>query len=284
MHEWNQTPTHVTIGIPISYRIDAKKVDYTITENYVKLNIPDMKLIKMIDLFANVDCESSKMIIEDRKIVFYLKKENEDIWKELEYKSNGNKEMLRERRKLAVDNLDKKIQIERETAINKKKEFEKFVIDQSIKIDDNRRKELRDKKSVEKKEAEKELYEFVNKIEDEGIGERKDHLELDGKSKSEVRNKIEYEDDYADDYNSNKNSTSVIRTSYPQNKVIFSEKENLEKTQIRQPSNIKVNLTEKMIPHFAARESLSKEPPYPKSKKYAPEKNYVYIIYYIHKI
>ena len=46
-------------------------------------------------------------------------------------------------------------------------------------------------------------------------------------------------------------------------------------TNIRKQETIKVNLTKKMIPTFAARESLAKEPPYPKSKKYVPEKNYL---------
>ena len=46
-------------------------------------------------------------------------------------------------------------------------------------------------------------------------------------------------------------------------------------TNIRKQETIKVNLTKKLIPTFSARESLSKEPPYPKSKKYVPEKNYL---------
>ena len=37
---------------------------------------------------------------------------------------------------------------------------------------------------------------------------------------------------------------------------------------IRKQETIKVNLTKKLIPTFSARESLAKEPPYPKSKKY----------------
>ena len=44
---------------------------------------------------------------------------------------------------------------------------------------------------------------------------------------------------------------------------------------IRKQETIKVNLTKKLIPTFSARESLAKEPPYPKSKKYVPEKNYL---------
>ena len=53
------------------------------------------------------------------------------------------------------------------------------------------------------------------------------------------------------------------------------ENNNTEPLNIRKHETIKVNLTKKMIPTFAARESLAKEPPYPKSKKYVPEKNYL---------
>ena len=42
---------------------------------------------------------------------------------------------------------------------------------------------------------------------------------------------------------------------------------------IRKQETIKVNLTKKLIPTFSARESLAKDPPYPQSKKYVPEKN-----------
>ena len=48
-----------------------------------------------------------------------------------------------------------------------------------------------------------------------------------------------------------------------------------QQNDIRKQETIKVNLTKKLIPTFSARESLSKEPPYPKSKKYVPEKNYL---------
>ena len=42
------------------------------------------------------------------------------------------------------------------------------------------------------------------------------------------------------------------------------EKVPLENVSIRPQETIKVNLTKKLIPTFAARESLAKEPPYPK--------------------
>ncbi len=71
--------------------------------------------------------------------------------------------------------------------------------------------------------------------------------------------------------NVNKKNFSDLKST-----EIFDEKTlEKEKSQIRNQSKIDVNLTEKAIPHFAARESLSKEPPYPKSKKFIPEKNHV---------
>lgn len=72
-----------------------------------------------------------------------------------------------------------------------------------------------------------------------------------------------------------KNTNKYINSSKP-DKEIFEERiVEKNKYQIRNESKINVNLTEKKIPHFAARESLSKEPPYPKSKKFVPEKNHV---------
>ena len=53
------------------------------------------------------------------------------------------------------------------------------------------------------------------------------------------------------------------------------ENTNTNSSKIRQKETVTVNLTKKLIPTFAARESLAKEPPYPKSKKYVPEKNYL---------
>ena len=107
MFDWNQTNTAITISIPIPYRVDKKKVDYIITDLYVKLNIIEMKKIYFIDLAKHVDSSIGKMIIEDNKILFVLPKKEEGLWKELEFK--GSKEEVKQRRKEAEDVYYEKI-------------------------------------------------------------------------------------------------------------------------------------------------------------------------------
>ena len=357
-YDWNETNTGVTIIFPLLYKIDKKKFDYTITDSYIKLNLYQMKQFHFIDLMGEIDVESSKIVFEENKIIFNLTKKENILWKKLE--SNLSKEELKERRKKANERLEEITKQKRELAENKKKEFEKFVVEQSIKIDDNRREEIRTKKEEEKTAAEKDLYKFVDKIdngkvvddeEDEKdeddinkiknndkennsninkeIEESKnnDEEELEEQNTNENENKekdeqssIKYkleEDPYknekdikdetpirhniesrrnqifADENNNKKeilkkekpmviDSPMVTENNFQNTLKALINREEKEKeppkpqpTNIRKPGTIKVNLTKKMIPTFAARESLAKEPPYPKSKKYVPEKNYL---------
>ena len=361
-YDWNETNSGVTITFPLLYKIDKKKFDYTITDSYIKLNLYEMKQFHFIDLMGEIDVDSSKIVFEENKIIFNLTKKENSLWKKLE--SNLPKDELKERRKKANERLEESIKQKRELAQNKKKEFEKFVVEQSIKIDDNRREEIRTKKEEEKTAAEKDLYKFVEKIdnrkingEDEddtnnlqnnninkAIEESKNNEEIEEDNKNidnedninstEVSNKFKSEEKTLNEKSSSKlkitddpyknekieeekDPTPIKHSIESRRKQIFSDeeikKENLIKekplvvdspmvtennfqntlralinkeekekeppkpqpTNIRKPETIKVNLTKKMIPTFAARESLAKEPPYPKSKKYVPEKNYL---------
>lgn len=193
MYDWHQTPKTVTISIPLAYKIDSKKVDATIAKYFLKLNIPEMKIFKFFDLFHEIEIDSSSILIENNKILFYLTKIKEEKWPGLEYKST-NKEELKERRKIAEEDLNKRIANMRETADNKKKEFEKFVIDRSIKIEDDIRKELSEKKNFEKEQAESELYDFINDIENRKIPSNEDIVKSRTPSKENSQQENKYED------------------------------------------------------------------------------------------
>ena len=351
-YDWNETNTGVTITFPLLYKIDKKKFDYSITDSYIKLNLYQMKQFHFIDLMGEIDVDSSKIVFEENKIIFNLSKKENGLWKKLE--SNLPKEELKERRKKANERLEESIKQKRELAINKKKEFEKFVVDQSIKIDDERREEIRTKKQEEKTAAEKDLYKFVNKIDNRKLNENEEGDE-DDKNNENINQKFEEsknneiideeenkkegdskednneasepkkyrleEDPYKDEKETFKREeikdpTPIKHNIESRRNQIFSDEDKNKKTKeekpikiesplvtennfqntlkalinkeekkkeppkpqptnIRKQETIKVNLTKKMIPTFAARESLSKEPPYPKSKKYVPEKNYL---------
>ena len=365
-YDWNETNESITIIFPLLYKIDKKKFDYTITDSYIKLNLYQMKQFHFIDLMGEINPDSSQIILEENKIIFNLIKKENSLWKKLE--SNLSKDELKERRKKANERLEENIKKKRELAENKKKEFEKFVVEKSIKIDDNFREELRNKKEEEKTNAEKDLYKFVERIdnnnnkineeenEDEDdnkninnnndinninqkIEEEKNNEEIDDKDNTKDTNTIKYKlekDPYennkepekekekeknikpikhsiesrrnqiffdeldtkskkskAKDINKNteeqplKIESPMVASTNFQNTIqaLLDKKEkDSEKEKNPQPENpsnirkqetIKVNLTKKLIPTFSARESLAKEPPYPKSKKYVPEKNYL---------
>ena len=364
-YDWNETNESITIIFPLLYKIDKKKFDYTITDSYIKLNLYQMKQFHFIDLMGEINPDSSQIILEENKIIFNLIKKENSLWKKLE--SNLSKDELKERRKRANERLEENIKKKRELAENKKKEFEKFVVEKSIKIDDNFREELRKKKEEEKTNAEKDLYKFVERIdnnnkineeenEDEDddkninnnndinninqkIEEEKNNEEIDDKDNTKDTNTIKYKLE-KDPYENNKElekekekekNIKPIKHSIEsrRNQIFFDELDNKSKksktkdinnnteeqplkiespmvastnfqntiqalldkkekdsekeknpqpenpSNIRKQETIKVNLTKKLIPTFSARESLAKEPPYPKSKKYVPEKNYL---------
>ena len=261
MYEWTQTPRTVIIKIPIAYKLKASNMISQITENYVKINIPDMKLIKNIDLFSEIDIETSKIIIEDKFIVIYLDKIKEEKWPNLEYKSN--KDEMKIRRKFAEDKYNLKMKDLEELAIQQKKDNEKYVIDKSLKIDDEKHKIIKDKKMEERRTAETDLYNFIKNTDNIKELPEVDTVQNNIILKPEISNLIEKKED-----------TNLIDNEIFEHDQI---KDIIKETEVRQSANIKVNLTEKMFPHYAARESLTKEPPYPKSKKYVPEKNYVLV-------
>jgi hypothetical protein len=60
--DWNETNNTITINIPLSYRIDKSKIDYVITDSYVKLNIPEMKIFNFIDLNKEININGSKIL------------------------------------------------------------------------------------------------------------------------------------------------------------------------------------------------------------------------------
>ena len=358
-YDWNETNNSVTITFPLLYKIDKKKFDYTITDSYIKLNLYQMKQFHFIDLKEEIDIDTSQIILEENKIIFNLVKKENKLWKKLE--SDLTKEELKERRKKANERLEENIKQKRELAENKKKEFEKFVVDKSIKIDDNFREELRNKKQEEKTMAEKDLYKFVDRIDNNKITEEKNEDEDDNivneeniNNNANINQKIEEEknneeinedDNIKTTENENKNKHILEQDPYEnekeiekevkpikhniesrRNQIFFDEEKekskkgkedkeqplkiespmvastnfqntikalldkkdrdiekekqknnetNAQAPNIRKQETIKVNLTKKLIPTFSARESLAKEPPYPKSKKYVPEKNYL---------
>ena len=189
-YDWNETNDTLTITLPLLYRIDKSKIDYVITDSYIKINIPEMKIFNFIDLFKEININNSKMLLEENKLIFFLEKKENGLWKKLN--SELKKNELKERRKIADERYNKIINEQRELAKNQKQKFERFAVDQSIKVDNEFREELRNRKDAEKKQAENELYKFVDKIDNKNYnGNYKGNYDEDDVN---YNNKIELEE------------------------------------------------------------------------------------------
>jgi len=362
--DWKQTPTSITITFNSMVRVDAKKIDYVITENYLKLNITEIKLFKFFDLYSEIDWEKSECILQDFQIIFYLKKLVESTWPELEFKAK--KDELKIRREQALSKYELKKKELDEMSKTRKKEFEKFVLDKSIKMEEDKRHELKNKKNQEKTDAINDVYNFfenqqqqsttntattttkkvkelessitkeskekeslqnlnnnaknvINEPEKKGkevdksllevkeanknnllivnnklrkdensifseedlfpnennFVDTKEEIKVNTKMNTKMDTKIDpIDDNKRDKYNSRLDNNIVRVNNFRE--VKEPSKEAL--LEVRKSTNIRVNLTEKAVPHFATRESLAKEPPYPKGKKFEPVKNYVYLL------
>ena len=268
--DWKQTNKNLTIHIPLSHKTSKENLDYAIAPLFIKINIKDPKLFKFIDLNARILIEESSIIIEDKYLVINLTKEQTDNWTSLEFK--GTKEELQQRRKASENELYELIRTREKKAKQQKQVTNQFVVDKSIQIGNEYRKVLRDKKDDEKNEAVDEMYNFVNSYSND-----KANLKEDFAIKSNINqlSSLDNNNIKQDIYPPIKaKSHQVTSTIFHSNEVPIQENEkNIHK--LREPSKVDVTLTEKQIPHFAARESLSKEPPYPKSKKFVPEKNHL---------
>jgi hypothetical protein len=274
MNDWTQTPTTVTIYIPLSYKITPQDISSQIMDSFIKMNVTKQNILKFYDLYAEINIETSKIVLEDKRVIFYLDKVIQEKWPSLEY--TGSKEEKLNRRKAAEENYLKRMNEIEERSKEQKKLNERYVFDKSIQMGDEKRKELKDRQEEEKISAEKDLYNFVNVMDNPDVASKKE-------AKLEEIGTVEEVDTCMpskrlEQFIETKPETSIAPGTTKVDNEIFNASElpiDTQETTIRKEANIKVNLTEKLIPHFAARESLAKEPPYPKSKKFQAEKNMV---------
>jgi hypothetical protein len=298
-YEWSQTMDSLVIVFPISFKINSKNVDSVITENYVKINIPESKFFIFLDLECEIIDDTANLVIENDKITLFLNKKEKKLWKDLLYK--GKNDELKERRKVATEMYETKLKEKNELAKTKKKELEKFVLDKSIKEEQEKRDELVKKKKETKLEAEKDLYNFIHNYDEKSYSNNK---EKENVSTKQENNNIQINDSLEKEKNipsikafneekapNNNHEKEIENVKVIKNKLnqIFNDddikspslvdkKNQINQSmnnEIRESSSFKVKLTEKKIPHFAARESLSKEAPYPKSKVFNPIKDSV---------
>lgn len=246
---WTQSQTEISFSLQMSFSIKKEKINIFNTETYIRINISDPKLIKLIDFYELTIPSSIKVIISNNILQITLKKSVHSNWSSLEIRNKTKIELETRRNE---GDLKRNIELKEidDVSEKKKKEIKNFVIDKSIQIGNELRNEISKVKDEEKNKAISDVYDFIDNYNEnsENIQKEKDDI-------------FQSTTSFQNEQSSNKDTSSILDNS-------ISAKQ-------RQPSKFDVSLTKKMIPHFATRESMTKEPPYPKSKKYNPEKDHL---------
>ena len=104
--KWNETADSVTLLLPIKHT-PMKHIDILITEVYVKVNIPSKKYFIYFDMLHEIDYASpqNRTQVQSEVLQIYLRKQNPELWGELEYRDS--KANLQARRNTAIENYNK---------------------------------------------------------------------------------------------------------------------------------------------------------------------------------
>ena len=299
--EWNQTKTQLVVKLLFTSNIKKENLSLSVTKTHIKANHKGE--VKYIDFTHSINPDTVKILIENQLLTLTIEKVVEEDWIELEIKCS--KTELNERRRNAEKNREEELALLQQKGKETKTEITSFVLNKSMEISEEQRKVLEKKKASEKNNEIKQLMEFTDNYDEEKIKmqreeevrrQRKvdinrveDNAEISKFDKINNFNELNNLCNTITDFNSNELNDSKTSISSIVNKAANDIKvsdlnnsrqsqitptliqtpnttQTIQSSSIREQSTVSIPLTKKLIPHYAARESIAKEPPMPKSK------------------
>ena len=163
--QWSQTDESLTIYLPVK-NVLLKNIDVLITSDFLKVNAPSIRYVEVIDFAYPIDYEhlSNKVTLLDDKLEVVVHKAEPKSWEKVVV-TDLTKEQIRARRDESLKQYYAR-QDEREKAAREVKlQQDKHSIDQQMKVEGYQRKQIKQKKEEEKKQAENELYRDLDEME-----------------------------------------------------------------------------------------------------------------------
>ncbi len=279
--EWFQNEDSLTINLPLS-GVSFKKLDFFLSDVFLKINILEKNLIKILDFHGEIDylSKSNSFLYMNENLEIILQKHEKGLWPCLLIDKYSKEEIIHRREQA----IQRKNEAEKEFQKNlndMKIKYDRFSVSEQMRIESKERQFIENKKKLEKDKAEKDLYESID--ESYALKKVKNTTEtFEGKDliKKVKNNDILEEknaktDEIFEEINTIFQEKDLIKTK---NIEIFDEKELIssqeteeigEVREIPDPRNqksVQLKFTEKVYPHLAAREQHLKEPPFPKIK------------------
>ena len=223
--EWYQNDTSLTIHLPCS-GVSLKKIDFFLTDAFLKINFLEKNLIKFIDFEGEIDFLSklSNFLLINEKLEITLAKKNPGIWTTLLIEGLDKKALLK-RREEAILRKTQADEEHRKNLQDIKIKYDQHSVAEQMRLQRNEREFIETQKKNEKETAERDLYETIESLKKE-------------------KNRIFEDENYEEEE--------------------FEEVREIPEP--REQKSVKMKFTEKVYPHLAAREHHLKDAPMPKIK------------------
>ena len=167
-YTWSESDTHVEVTIPLK-GVSAKKTDVFTASNILKVSYPPF--LVDLNLHNEIKEDTSRAIFENGTLKIRLSKKVNGLWGQPCF--IGTKEVIKERRRLAMEAREKKIQQQMELVSQKKVEEERMVFQRHMALEEKERQRLDDKKAAEKKTAEDSVHDAFSNLRNEISGHGK---------------------------------------------------------------------------------------------------------------
>ena len=256
--EWHQNETSITINLPIS-NVSFKKLDFFLTDAFLKINILEKNMIKFLDFHSEIDfaSKSNNFLYINETLEITLQKKQQGLWSTLLIENLSKEAVIKRREEAILRKTEAESQFQKNLNDIKIK-YDRHSVSEQMKIEQKEREFIENKKKQEKEAALKDLYSSI----DEG---------------SSVIKKTVKKNDIFDENEINEYLVKIIPNqsdSHPkaEKNEIFDkiEEETIEEVreipEPRSQKSIQLKFTEKVYPHLAAREQHLKDPPFPKIK------------------
>ncbi|KAL3823286.1 hypothetical protein ACHAXA_003434 [Cyclostephanos tholiformis] len=194
-YTWNESHRHIEVAIPLK-GVSSKKVDVFVASTILKVSFPPFLLD--LDLHDEIDEDSSRAVHENGALKISLSKRTVGRWGQPHF--IGTKEVIKERRRKALQERDEKIQRHIERVSQKKVEEERTVFQKHMVLEEKERRRIDEIKATEKKDAEDAMYDAFSKLQN-ATGCEKSTGKAEstgGKAKVSLRKKLDARPDPQD--------------------------------------------------------------------------------------
>ncbi|KAL7470254.1 hypothetical protein ACHAXS_010492 [Conticribra weissflogii] len=152
-YSWFETINHIVVEVPLK-AASRKKVDVFTAPLILKISYPPF--LVDINLYAEIDEEKSKAVLEDGTLKVKLAKETPCLWGQIYF--DGSKEEIILRRHQSFEKRKENVQRHVKKVAEMKVEEERMTFRKHMALEEKERQRIDNIKEAEKKRAEEEMH------------------------------------------------------------------------------------------------------------------------------